>query len=469
MDWPSDSDPFIAPNNYGFFDFDFPARNAGQLCKVIKNWGQNGTENIVLEDLRDLNDWERLSQVAKSFIIYQDLTTVDNIYQLPRNSFTILCIPWAESSGSEPPNYTDLPIHPSCKIHWENIVRVFNLPSHFPKLAMKGDSSATSIIREHDFGAGLENIWMHTANIISELDRSVSDMAKVPSESNSFAMAATHLGQKSLTFAVMFGFSDGQVLNMQDHLSTSSDAIGHPLLMLGIYAELQLERLNFMVNTSHDIYKDLVDQLKLQVTGEAKRTLNWSMVDTVRLFREIEAEVKTAQLILSKVYSSAEEQCSTDMTKDIIRKTNLFSDRFNDICTSLDGLGARCRTMVDGLSFSMDIITSELSRQEAKTASALSFVAMIYLPLSAIATIFAMPIFQWSNDWRDLLYRPVHSGNTPSDSNLESSSNTTKSPVVSGYLYIYIGISALFTSATLIGFNFYMRRRIRMNCRGQIR
>ncbi|KAI0849269.1 hypothetical protein F5Y00DRAFT_261739 [Daldinia vernicosa] len=471
MDWLPDSDPFIAPNNFDLFDYGFQVHDEGQICKVIQNWklDDQDAQLIELEHRERWQDWiEHLNFVQGE----NGSFAMDN---LPQNGFSILCIPKALPVGEGlPSEYTDLPLDEDSSESWEKIVQAFHLPGHFPKLAVRKQTSVTSISRTHRF-ENREKIWMHTAVTNPDFDE------------NSFAMAGTHFDRKNTTLGVMFSCSDSQIYRIKGLVNTWKDAIGHPLLMLGIYAELQLDRLVTMVNKRYDEYQKLMDDVESEAANDAKDRFSWKTIRTVRLNREeskkVEEEVEATKLQLSKACSSAlktlqtqrEEELKDESLREdesLMKKaeiTNLFLERFNDIVTRLDGLSARCRVIVEGISFTTDIIRSELSRQEALTstenskfATGISLVAMVYLPLTTMATIFAMPIFQWSNDWRDWRYRPVDNGNSSSSGPSSGAPGGTMAPpVVSGYIWIYISISIGLTMVTFLVFRFYMKLRNR--------
>lgn len=68
-----------------------------------------------------------------------------------------------------------------------------------------------------------------------------------------------------------------------------------------------------------------------------------------------------------------------------------------------------------------------------------------------------MPIFEWTNDWKDLKFRSIHA-NDSSEGNSGNSSDTGL-PVVSGYIWVYAAISAVFIFLTLIPFGFALFKR----------
>ncbi|KAK4126758.1 hypothetical protein N657DRAFT_640621 [Parathielavia appendiculata] len=70
---------------------------------------------------------------------------------------------------------------------------------------------------------------------------------------------------------------------------------------------------------------------------------------------------------------------------------------------------ARCRMMFDAVIYFEELFTSELlshdvesTRNTAKASTVIAFVAMLYLPITTVATIFSMHVFDFENDWRDV-------------------------------------------------------------------
>lgn len=106
--------------------------------------------------------------------------------------------------------------------------------------------------------------------------------------------------------------------------------------------------------------------------------------------------------------------------------------------------------------------------QQAKMSTVIAFVAMLFLPMTTTAvsaphqdktrgstdpyqqTIFAMPVFQFSNNWRDWRYHQVNKGDS-SGSNSTTTTNFPDPPVFSGYFWIYLGISIALTMITIEG------------------
>ncbi|KAH9994057.1 hypothetical protein F4779DRAFT_637101 [Xylariaceae sp. FL0662B] len=504
MDWPSSSDPFVHSED---FDCDQQWNPESGSCRVIQNYrsdteGQELVNNpISLEHEGGWEDW------------FKTPVFLERGMANPQKGFVILFIPRAADTdfpggGSQVADYTDLPIPEE---YWEKVVQAFQLPRHFVKAATRRLTSIISICRTHNS----EKLWMHTAVMNPEdKDPSAPEDRHEPAlaRKHPFALAATHFEARNLTLAVMIGCTNSQIEMVTNLAGNWEDAISHPLLMLGLCAELQLDRLDTMVKDQTRANESLTSKINGEGSGSGRHEFGWGLIHSVQSTREnnkkVEGEVDTTRNQLSKAVdkgvgmvlgkltetengknnigpsgdrnnaddpgvsesngnTSPDPGIATEVTEENIEITNLFSERFNDILARLDRLGATCRANVDGISFTTEIIRNELARREAKASvdttkfgTAISFVAMVYLPMTAMATIFAMPIFQWTNDWRDWRYQPVASGNASSST---SDTNTDDSPVVSGYIWIYIGIAAGLTIVTFVSFFLYISKEIYNN------
>ncbi|PSN62091.1 hypothetical protein BS50DRAFT_680375 [Corynespora cassiicola Philippines] len=155
--------------------------------------------------------------------------------------------------------------------------------------------------------------------------------------------------------------------------------------------------------------------------------------------------------------------------------TDMFEEHFNDYITRFEELVAQCRISAEEManttnhvskrsilpfhSFNIIQIRGELALRETNTSASqarmstvIAFVAMLYLPMTTTATIFAMPVFQFPNKWRDERFNVVRTGNVTSGSASPAFSNIDSDlPVFSGYFWIYLAISMLLSLATIMG------------------
>jgi hypothetical protein len=311
-------------------------------------------------------------------------------------------------------NLTDLPIPES---HWRKVATAFHLPGHFYKVVTRKLTSIISIQRTHTFQDANEKLWMHTAMTNQD-------------DPQAFAMAATYIESRKLTLAVMVGCSDDQIKDVKDLVGGWRDAMSHPLLMLGVCAELELNRLEDRVGKQTRDYVDLMNEIESERATRGHDRFSWELIKKVRSIREAsklaeeevdatksqleKACVPAIQSVIEKNAPPAPSQSksdkgsvtglaatssapksrgdsgattpsasssaatpvattpsssktephsdgivttSADSSDDLTEITGLFRERFNDILSRLDGLSAKCRINVEGISFTTDIVS----------------------------------------------------------------------------------------------------------------
>lgn len=196
----------------------------------------------------------------------------------------------------------------------------------------------------------------------------------------------------------MVGCTDDQINNVKRLVAGWQDASGHPLLMLGICAELELNRLENLIGKQRRAYENLMEKIEDNGVSIGHDRFSWELIKEVRSIRDesktVEEETETTKLQLSKAIlpgiatllaqytndgtsrggenldtrpsaATTPAAATTTPTPIAIRQnretfveiTNLFSVRFNDILSRFDGLSAKCRIYVEGISFTTDIVS----------------------------------------------------------------------------------------------------------------
>ncbi|EPE35037.1 hypothetical protein GLAREA_10732 [Glarea lozoyensis ATCC 20868] len=282
----------------------------------------------------------------------------------------------------------------------------------------------------------------------------------------------------------MMGCSQNQIEKVQELLKFSEKGIKHSLLMIGICAELHLDRLTTLVGKYKAKCKEAIELINPSNTETIleehsntekeethldgpRREITWDFIEKVRFNRDqskrAEEEVRATQRQLEKAlpkgFLQQTYQFSDRDSDDVV--TQAFADRFADIFVEFEGLIADCRIAVDGMEFTADMIRNELARQETKSSghetkisAFIAFIAMLYLPMTTMATIFAMPVFQFPHRWRDWQYNLVEIHDA------SSGSNKSDLPVFSGYFWWYLGTSSAFTLLTVEGWWRFTSREV---------
>jgi hypothetical protein len=221
---------------------------------------------------------------------------------------------------------------------------------------------------------------------------------------DAFALASTHLEKSKLTLAIIIGCSVKQMTRVESLLRGSEDAIRHPLLMLGICAELQLGRLRKLV--IDEAMKCQITTRSLERCGETQtpndahkatnQEITWALINEVRANRDgikrAGEEVRATKRQLYKALPPAlvsllnrHENNDTGNNNDnndslgnsgntgsVVASvtesepdedeeiTNMFYERFADIFAQFEGLMADCRINLEEMSFAADIVGQPL-------------------------------------------------------------------------------------------------------------
>ncbi|KAK4043932.1 hypothetical protein C8A01DRAFT_43289 [Parachaetomium inaequale] len=293
------------------------------------------------------------------------------------------------------------------------------------------------------------------------------------------AIASTHFRHSKLTVAVIFGCTAEQMKMVERLLHHAPEVKSHPLLMVGVFAELHRDRVTDIVM---DAVADCdIATMKLGLNKETRPQVRRSFelsreLRNCRLkTKKAEEEIRSAQGQLHKMMQQIEEwvhrtrgstgvQGAEWLGDDFTTSNMRFKHRFEEISIEFDALMARCRMTFDDMTYSEELFTSELlshdaesARHQAKASTVIAFVAMLYLPITTVATIFAMPVFDFANEWRDIYFRET--GNEPDASNQDSDARGAGSPkpVLSFYFWIYLIVSVSLTAVTIFGWWRYTR------------
>ncbi|KAK7416637.1 hypothetical protein QQX98_005108 [Neonectria punicea] len=251
-------------------------------------------------------------------------------------------------------------------------------------------------------------------------------------------MALTHSPQARTTFAIVFGCSTMQRTQIEGRLATVTPAaLAHPMLLPGILAELERKRLG-------ELFEKILDRFTLRAGGTAHLangrigTLHMSeeqMSEYLELCYEsqnLAKEFKGVKRQLTKMIEACEElyvpicgpeandsaPVSAKAVPDGLKAIGLkIKTRTLEIIDDYDSKIDECGMVLDNTSITMQTIWNNIARKDAAVSTKISrantsialdskqesaqmrsiaLLTMIYLPVSAVASIFSMTIFDWS-------------------------------------------------------------------------
>lgn len=85
------------------------------------------------------------------------------------------------------------------------------------------------------------------------------------------ALSATHLSETGLTVAIIYGCNEKQTKDVIHRIENSGEAVCYPLLIAGIFAELERDRLL-------DHVEGLVDRFLLRTEALGSETRSWRQI-----------------------------------------------------------------------------------------------------------------------------------------------------------------------------------------------
>jgi hypothetical protein len=282
-----------------------------------------------------------------------------------------------------PANLSDLAMSES---NWRKIATTFRLPSNLGKAlkhkTTKVSSTAHKITESREEGG-------KKSSYVEYLD--MHSMVTSDEFPDNFALASTHFNKRKLTFVVILGASFWELERTKELLEQAEDAIDHPLLGLGLCAELQFERDKRLVENT-------VDEC-IEITTELERALQDQDEVSVQLINKVRErqfaatgiieELRAIKRHMSKAFphrsngnvrngkrnegkAEAEEgdaegsdeegeQKEPSSLRESVEKTDdkvtdRFYQRFKDILVEYDALESKSQRYANNMSVTSDIV-----------------------------------------------------------------------------------------------------------------
>ncbi|KAH7311521.1 hypothetical protein B0I35DRAFT_438228 [Stachybotrys elegans] len=274
-------------------------------------------------------------------------------------------------------------------------------------------------------------------------------------------------------FTIWYGCNSRQTQKIQRRLEAAGEAIEHPLLTVGIFVELERERLV-------KIAEDLADQFTL--SSEILQDKSWSpetnmkgsklqeylalclqsrnLVDHIRAVKrqlcKITEQVDEMTAWINSMSGSDTQQFATSIEITGVR----IKKRIQDVVDEYDDKMDECRMMSENLSLAMQTVYNQIAQRDSRTNTEISKVnhtialetkrdnaqmrsiallTMIYVPLSCVASIFSTSLFNFAPG----------EGET----------------VVSSYFWIFVVVSLGLTAITVLLWHLGTNREVKKDQR----
>ncbi|KUJ07848.1 uncharacterized protein LY89DRAFT_691534 [Mollisia scopiformis] len=298
---------------------------------------------------------------------------------------------------------------------------------------------------------------------------------------NDLALTVTYFPRRRLVFGILFGCTAAVERQVLNRIASNEEHAFHPLLLSGIFAELERTRMVDIVEKTIDEIEGAIFELD-SGTGGGTNAEKMSIEDAedyhpggTRYVRRtvwlnttfLRHRLQIWKTQLSKMIAHVDELSETDFGSDIepfgeksgedeikqlqtqvedtsLRRTSIMiKDRLRGLIEEFEDKIEDCTMRVDGMTIAtqwsqadinVDIATA--AGQDSSQMRSIALVTMVFLPGTFFATLFSMTFFNW---------------NASGDGSI----------VVSSYLWIYFLVTGVFTVATLLIWWCFLGRRQR--------
>ncbi|KAJ3580538.1 hypothetical protein NPX13_g24 [Xylaria arbuscula] len=282
------------------------------------------------------------------------------------------------------------------------------------------------------------------------------------------------------THAVIYGCNSRITEEITNRLSTSDVSSLHPMLLVVLFAEIERNRLDRLVRDKiSKLFQQIVNistkrdvsTLENQDFSSQSLSLAMSIRDWLQM-GERRNELQTFKRKMCDMMEHLdefqekylnleknEENFAASLDADTLsglRETGMrMKERLKHLVDEFDELIGKCTTMIDGVGPASQLEWNQIGRRDTMTNLAISqnglevaqhtrrdselmksiaLLTMVFLPATFVATLFSMGIFQWNGSHGENLN-------------------------VSPYIWLYVVVTVVITSATLGAWYIWVIRR----------
>ncbi|KAF6793084.1 hypothetical protein CSOJ01_13995 [Colletotrichum sojae] len=264
--------------------------------------------------------------------------------------------------------------------------------------------------------------------------------------SDDLAMSTTYIPSTGSTFAVFYGCTEIQMEDIELRIEKAAEQLQHPLLTSGIFAELERKRLVEAVEKILDNFFLQSDDLETTQwdpdTGmDAQQTHNY--LSLCLKSRHLIGHIGTVKRQLSKLVAEIDEvteqfkslspvdqrEGDSERQQTVAHVGRKMKKRIEDIIREYDDKIDECNMVICNTSLAMQTVWNHIARQDSAVNTEISkgniviardtrhesaqmrtiaILTMIYLPLSSVAAIFSMDMFNWeAKDGESIVSRHI--------------------------------------------------------------
>ncbi|KAI1642505.1 uncharacterized protein F4817DRAFT_294831 [Daldinia loculata] len=247
------------------------------------------------------------------------------------------------------------------------------------------------------------------------------------------ALSVTYIPSTESIYAVMYGCNNNQMQEIETRIRSAGDRTKYPLLMIGIFVELERERLVSMADQLLDGFTLRSENLE---NGSWDPSIDMSKEKTQEYLalclqsRSLIDHMKAVKRQVVKLLAEIEEfeghfpsHRHSERSHDGKRAHRFkkigaqMKKRLQDTINEYDGKIDECNMIVGNITLAMQTVWNQIAmhdsdlntriahvntgvaletKREGIQMRSIAILSMIYLPFSSVASIFSMDMFDWN-------------------------------------------------------------------------
>ncbi|KAI0117916.1 hypothetical protein GGR51DRAFT_500541 [Nemania sp. FL0031] len=220
---------------------------------------------------------------------------------------------------------------------------------------------------------------------------------------NDLALSATYFPDTGSIFAVFYGCNDhstGKTImtRITNRIAKSSeDGFCHPMLLVGVFAEIERARMRELVSNAKVALHDIIDEVQINGYRSISRSTSpehpWLNVYEIR--NGLSFWAKLLVDMISHIDELDEGACCrSSQGETFINTGRRIKDRLREIHLEYGALVKDCDMIIDGVTLATNLAIARDNMNDGKQMKSIALVTMIFLPATFVATFFSMTLIE---------------------------------------------------------------------------
>ncbi|KAI2630807.1 hypothetical protein GGR54DRAFT_170957 [Hypoxylon sp. NC1633] len=269
----------------------------------------------------------------------------------------------------------------------------------------------------------LERFWVHDsiartvfrnyAATFSRTHLAVADSSEIATVYNcrspahwkdDLALSITYFPRTGQIYAVFYGCNDHSLDKTimtkiaNRFINSSEDTFCHPMLSVGIFAEIERSRMRELVLSEKTALQDNIDALQARGYGAIAESTShvdpWLNIYSIRNGLECWREILSRMIAHIDELGMRPQNCQLDGGKAFCDAGHRIKDRLVEINLEYLDLVKECNMIIDGMTLATNMALAKDNLSESKQMKAVAIVTMVFLPGTFVATLFSTSILE---------------------------------------------------------------------------